>query len=756
VDNKELIAEEQVSEWEERNSPDDEWKSFPAHWNACVLKLRERTEEGHSVYAKELAQARQIVRQSVAQGRFQEAVFLSSPLAFASLQRYLALWKGEAPPPDTYTARRGEQLFYAYLNRFCAKNDTTSFFGPVNYGNFNVLLPTAFHQHFRPNEQIGKRQVFMAHWVVKALSHEISTDARLVPYLIPRRNPLARVLGDQCIYLHGVNRALRLPPGSYTLFCHIDGCTSIQGLADGLRLKIDEIVGLLRLLQKARLVETDIPVTPTRVHALQDLQSRVAMLPSTVNRGAQELLEQAENWCIRLQETQWPERIQTWTAAEQWAAEHVPVGVRRGGGTLYADRLAFYEDCQGSLETLEIGGSLYQALTGPILTILRLYTVAAALRWLDQQSIGQRAFEHMKQHEETVRYIDMIGQIEQEIANMPLSEQLATRIRTHLQQKLSAREQRQEIHLTEADIQEICAPFAEMTDAVLRHHRILLPSPDLLVAASSLEEVERGNFRLVLGELHDDCSSLFGGFFAYFHTDPQKLSLVLEQRLRAVPGWERMASIVSERRNKYVTPELPGYTICLGGTSIKDRTQVIPIADVEVRKVENYLTLWANGPLTLYPGDLHSVAHGCFALPSVVPLAWRITEEDEHTPRIVVDGIVVQREEWPLDAQQVRLPQEKGDGFVLMTHARRLQRRYGWPDQLFVKWSASEKPVLIDLAIPWAVRWLMKIADQAERLLISEMYPGPDQLWWTDAHGKHTFELRTAYFYTHPQQAERD
>jgi hypothetical protein len=64
--------------------------------------------------------------------------------------------------------------------------------------------------------------------------------------------------------------------------------------------------------------------------------------------------------------------------------------------------------------------------------------------------------------------------------------------------------------------------------------------------------------------------------------------------------------------------------------------------------------------------------------------------------------------------------------------------------------------VLIDLAIPWAVRWLMKIADQAERLLISEMYPGPDQLWWTDAHGKHTFELRTAYFYTHPQQAERD
>lgn len=733
--------------WASRQYP-QEVLTFPSRWNAAVQRVQATWEQGRQMYEEQLAIVRKSLGQIAANQHFQEAVFLSSPQAFAHLERYLAYWRNGAVPADTYKVRRGEQLCYAYLNRFCAKNDTTSFFGPVNYGQFNAAQSLSVRRRFREQESLGKRRVFVAYWIARTLSQKLSADPQLLPYLAPRLNPLARLLGAGRIYMHGLQREVRLPEPLYRLLSAIDGEKTLRSLAEELQMSEPEAVKLVETLQRTKLVESCLPISPTAIDALEDLRGRVVALPPAVaaRQAAIEVLEEAERHRRALEVAPWPKRLQVWEEAETWFAQHVSQTVQRGNGALYADRLALYEDCQGTLEELEIGGPLYRALTGPLVTVLHLYAVAAALRWLDYQVIGHRVYERMRPTNEVVRYIDMIMLLEQEPASMPLSEQLALQLSQILCQRAEAGEERGEITLTQADIKQICEPFQEMAGAVLQRHGLLLPSADVLVAASSMEAIDRGDFRLVLGELHDDCSSLFGGFFAYFHPDPQALYAILEQRLHSHPGWKCMASIVSERRNKYVTPELPGKTILLAATSSKDAAQVIPIHQVEVREHEGALMLWADQtPLLLYPGDLRSVAHGCFSLPRVVPFVWEPTAHCIHRPRVSVDGIIVQREQWCLSANWLRTAAQQG--FELFAQMRHLQRRYGWPDQIFVRWSDVEKPVMIDMAIPMAVRWLRKIAQQAQEVCISEMYPAPADLWWQDSLGTHTLELRTAYFY---------
>lgn len=711
-------------------------------------QFQARWEEGQQTFAREAQAARFALKNILEDSRFQEATFLSSPSFFTSVQRYLARWQNDTPPSARSQSRREERVNYAYIQRLCAKNETTSFFGPVNYGEFVPAGGLAIQRAFRPGEQLGQRKIFLAYWVAKILAHEISTNREVLPFLTPRPNPLVRSTGQETLYIHSLGRSVKISQLQERTFLALDGQKTIQQIAGELELSIQEVLEALRALEKAKLVDLDLPLIPFKIDALQELRETISTLPASLQHQALSLVRQAEEHRSALERTAWPERRDAWRDAENWLAAHIPEGIRRGGGALYADRFAFYEDCQGTLAKLEIGGALYRALTGQFLTVMHLYTVAAALRWLDLQSCGKSIVARLRKEGEPLYYLDILAPLDAERPAMPLSEQFADRMRELLRRHPV--EAGQEIHLTSEEIEIACAPFSEKVEEVLRHHEILLPSPDIMIAARSAAAVERGDFRLVLGELHDDCSTIFAGFFSYFHPDPEKLRAILQQALCSTTRWEHLASIVSQRRNKYITPELPGYSLLLSSVSSKETRRVIPMHQVEVREVDGYLTLWADEkPLTTYPGDLKSIAHQCFSLPCVVPLPWSMLLESTHTPRILVDGVVVQREAWTVETSQVQLPPVGSTGFPLLMHMRRLRQRYQWPEQVFVKWSAHEKPVLIDMTIPWAVEWLAHILRQAERVVLSEMNPAPQELWWEDSLGKHTFEMRTAYFYAH-------
>jgi len=62
-------------------------------------------------------------------------------------------------------------------------------------------------------------------------------------------------------------------------------------------------------------------------------------------------------------------------------------------------------------------------------------------------------------------------------------------------------------------------------------------SPDIMIAAASPGEVERGNFLLVLGELHITLNTLSGRLWTEQHPDPARL--IAAEQLDLDPAPER-------------------------------------------------------------------------------------------------------------------------------------------------------------------------------------------------------------------------
>lgn len=745
------LRPEDAGFWKSRRYEDTEWARFADEWSRLQSKLEEAFATGEEIFASERARARRVMKEKVEDPEFQEAVFLSSPSSFQQLKRYLKDW-GRGQEPDWNSANRGaERMIYAYLQRFCSKNDTTSFFGPVNYGRFETDEPNSVKRAFREGNFLGRRRVFIAHWFVKLLAQKLARLEAVLPHLKPFVNPLVRPLGDHMFYFHGLNRSFRLPDDQKRVLEAVDGEKTVSQLAKELQVEEVGVIGLLQGMQKKRLIELSFPLSPVRVDALAELRDHLRELPPRARQTGEELIERIESCRALLERTPYPQRIQVWGDVESQLADLLENDTRRKDGALYADRTALYEDCAGTLSELKIGGPLYRSLNGPFLTALKLLTAGAVLKWLDYQQAGKKLYNELSKDGSVVRYMDMIPQFDPGEDEMKHTRRFHSRV-TDLLRRRQTEQPGRELNISDEEVKELLEPFEEQIAQVLAHLRMILPSPDIMVAAASADAVEKGDFRLILGELHDDCSTIFDGFMAYFAEDPQELRARLDQRIQKVPQWERMATIITERRNKHVTPELPGYTILLSAVSNKERESVIPIHQVEVREIDGRLTLWAKEtPLTLYPGDLHSAAHGCFSLPCVVPIQLSVEQGEEvevkRSPRVLIDGVVVQREQWQIPAERMQADSLALKGFPLFVHMARKQMQFALPDQFYVKWKTGEKPILVDLSIPWSLEWMLRVADRTEHVSISEMYPGPQHLWWQDDIGRHTFELRTGYFY---------
>ncbi len=100
------------------------WAARLEAWKAARAALE-------AAYPAEKERLRRRLHQLAREPDIQEAVFLSSPDMFDNVwARYVA----QEPGPENADGRRVERQVYSYLQRFCAKNETTSFFGPMGYG----------------------------------------------------------------------------------------------------------------------------------------------------------------------------------------------------------------------------------------------------------------------------------------------------------------------------------------------------------------------------------------------------------------------------------------------------------------------------------------------------------------------------------------------------------------------------------------------------------------------------------------------
>lgn len=662
--------------------------------------------------------------------QFQEAVFLLSPTMFhGTLRRF-----STAAPDDARNARRrmAEKKVVAYLQRLCVKNERGSFFGPINYGEFRPDGEEALN--FAPPGRMAptKREVFLSFWAVETLAECIAREPEVLPYLKPLRNPIVKLR---------IQPDAKISTEQYELWNLFDGSRTVAEIARETGRAPAVIVAACGGAGTARLADCGIGIPPTVPEPLRYLRSAVAELPE--NLAARErwlaVLDKFEHLRIAFRDGDLRRRVEVQDTIDRLFEQITGKPAQRGAGEFYSDRLLLFEECAGSLGEFAIGGALAREIEQRMATPAAMWAAAACARWHEHQRIGLEVFASLSRGGATVPYlafINAISKLENDGRFMDRLARFDSLLMDIVERYLTAAPGGHRAELSTSVVEPLRA-----LDSCGESHT-LISSPDIFLMASNLEALRSGAWQIVVGDVHDDWTSISAGACAYFSDRRREMRQLQDDVLSALPDGGRIATVLSARRHKDYCAEPPGVTIELSGRSVKPAAQVAPLSEVEVVRENGMLVLrhprygsW----LRLCTGDVRHLAHWIFSWPRVVPVT---IGQGPHTRRIEMNGVVIQREQWLLKPEAFApLLQAKGPDLVL--EAKRLQRRLGLPDCGFALCDAQPKPVFVDFRNFFLLELLQELVSRSRWVRFSEMLPGPEHLWLRDNRGRYCCELRT-------------
>ena len=113
--------------------------------------------------------------------RFQEAVTWQNPAALANAVLKVA----ERSPTKPSRARGREEIVASYWQRYCGKNDTIGFFGPLAWGRIEDDGPPL---HARSGALVRSRHVHFEAWPVQALAETLDPELRIAAGPHPERD----------------------------------------------------------------------------------------------------------------------------------------------------------------------------------------------------------------------------------------------------------------------------------------------------------------------------------------------------------------------------------------------------------------------------------------------------------------------------------------------------------------------------------------------------------------------------------------
>src|SRR5262245_45748592 len=137
-------------------------------------------ERAQALYEDGLDRARVSLRWSARDPLFREALAWQNRAALVTAVNRLLF----DPHEGASKTRQHEQLVLRYLQRYCTKNESIGFFGPIAFGSFSGARAI----DLRPGVRfLRDRRVSFEWWPIDSLGRRLIDAAR--PYLAPRRRP---------------------------------------------------------------------------------------------------------------------------------------------------------------------------------------------------------------------------------------------------------------------------------------------------------------------------------------------------------------------------------------------------------------------------------------------------------------------------------------------------------------------------------------------------------------------------------------
>lgn len=703
---------------------------------------------------------------------FQEAIIWQN----RSVLQRLGWLQKQAIAQTNYRTRNTERLLANYLQRYCVKNDTIGFFGPVGWGklgldSFEQPIPTV---SFHPGEAlVTNRQVFFEQWSMDALAEKLSQQAELRPWLPPCPLPNFYLAGAT-LHLPAVAawlRAGKFPPAVKSSFPLSAVQVRLLQLCDGNRPAKKIAAEILRdpqfnLTTEAEVYHVleqfcDLGVLrwkfelPLELHPERTLRAHLERIDDLTLRhralAALDELESAKHAVARAVGN--PAQLdQDLAHLETTFTRLTNRPATRREGQFYAGRTLVYEDCRRDL-TLTFGPELLHRLGPPLsllLTSARWFTYQVAQTYREAfTGIYERL--RQQQPETPVDLTSFLPEVLPLLADA--HNPLLTKIVHELQQRWVAilfppaqfprlEPQRPFTYTAQDLLPRVQATFeAPHPGWTLARYQ----SPDVMLAAPSVEAMQQGNYQLVLGEIHL-CNTIDNAYLFAQHPCPAELVNAYTRDLPQPVVTPVISAQWSSQRNSSVLGLAKDLRFAFETMpSNLSRAQIVTLGELIVERSDGQLRICTRDHRRAF--DLidffgYSLSTQNIAFPAILPAAL-------HTPRMTIDDLVVCRESWHFRPAELPFAQASTRADLLLA-ARRWASAYHLPRWVFVKAAREPKPFFVDLRSPIFLESFAKTIRQqmtetgAEPVMkISEMLPDFEHLWLNDTAGeRYTSELR--------------
>ncbi|HWN61459.1 MAG TPA: lantibiotic dehydratase [Streptosporangiaceae bacterium] len=697
-----------------------------------------------TVYADAAGRVSGAIASIHADPRFQEAVTWQNP---GLAQRLRDAGVGTS----RRSKDRGRELVVAsYLQRYCLKNDTIGFFGPVGWASAGQEVPGLV---VVPGEQLlARRTTYFEVWAIDKVAAEIARQGRALGWLRPRRT--RSVFLDGNVLHRPYRRPVTLTDAELQILQACDGSRTINEVVDSAG--VPEARALLARLAELEALRLDLE-GPMHAWPERLLREKLELIADPAARAA--ALEPVDQM-IRARDAVAgaagdPARLRKALAGLAETFEQVTgaPSTRRAGAN-YAGRTLVYQDAVRDVR-VEVGEAVTRALARPLGLVLD------SVRWLVNDITGRYRvlFAELLDREMaragggpvplqrllTVAspYLSTVGRGVGELAASSVAE-----LQRRWQQVLGP-PQSPSRHQVSADTITAraaeCFPAHPVTWSGARQH-----SPDIMIAAASPAEVKRGNFLLILGEIHLATNTLDQRLFAGQHPDPARL-IAAEQADRG----PRRIVLIPAKDHPNVTSRTSPPSAILGPGQLywsaaitdsfdpPDSDIVMPGAAMTVTsRGEDLVVQVAPSGAEL---DFFEVIGD--EMVEVVLDAFQPAAPAAHRPRITIDRFVLSREQWRFQTGDSAwaFAKDEQERFYL---ARCWRQEHGLPERVFYRVPVELKPAAADFRSIVLVNLFAKHIRQTQaaghtQYTVTEMLPDLDQLWLTDRQGRrYSSELR--------------
>lgn len=648
--------------------------------------------------------------------------------------------------------RRREESIAKYWQRYCLKNDTAGFFGPVCWVRLEAG-DTAIEGEHGPS-LVRQRAVYFERWALSEIAAGLAEDPRVRPWLPVLRQPHLTVR-DGALLVPG-KRPAALPAADAALLASCDGSRSAHVIAsllasgDGSPFRSEaDVYTLIGYYVEHGTLRwgPDLPMSLDAERVLRDCIETIG--DREARAGVSEAFGRLCACRDALAAASGPDEVaMAMATAEDEFSAITGTTPRRRPGEAYAGRTLFHLETVRDLD-LAIGDIILARLEPlePLLLSARWLTAALADALTE---LLTTVFDDLAGGTPAARvpFADLcylaVGSL---LGADPALDKVLDDYRSRWSAVLGLDMLGPRARRLDLTGEEVMSRVRKTFDAArpgwadARIH-----SPDVLIAARDADAVRRGDFTLVLGELHIAMPALDTHFFTIGHPDPGELveatrASIPGSRVRVLtpPGWPRR----SARNAMWITgPD----DVQLGWSPADgaDWDRLLPATALTVTAGADGLTVSADDgrswPIAEVFADMLDVR--AFD-------AWKLVAVGAHTPRVTIDGMVIIRETWRMTIGETGLAAATGERARYLA-VRGLRGRLGLPDHVFVKVESEEKPCYADLTSPVYARILCGMLRRAREragqdgfVAITEMLPAPGEAWLADAAGRrYSSELR--------------